>query len=104
MKKTKAAADEDSDEDDVPDDEEKEAAAEVDPDREAHNAQEIEELSEEVERDLEDVDNLDLTEEDVALGRSAVTKVCRLVAPLFLPTNRITHSVVTSSLLMNGSF
>jgi hypothetical protein len=77
---------------DAPDEEEIEAAAEVDPEREAHDALEIEELAEEVEQDLEDMDDLELSEAGIALGRSAMTKVCLLVNQFTQPANNLRYS------------
>ena len=53
----------------MPDEEELEAAAAVDPDREAHDEVEIEEL-------LDDIDFLhQLSESDISLGKRALNKV-----------------------------
>ncbi|PPQ84241.1 hypothetical protein CVT26_013046 [Gymnopilus dilepis] len=60
--------DEDDEDDDVPDQEELQAAAAVDPDREAHDEEEIEKLSERI--SLEE-----LTDEEIAIGKKALDKV-----------------------------
>jgi len=79
-KKTgKNSIEEDLDDDDILDEKELEAAAEVDPEREAHDVQEIDEIEKELEESLE---ALDQTEEDVALGKRALRKV-RLCPILF---------------------
>ena len=58
--------------DDEPDDEELEAQAELDKDREASNSAEIQDLAEEVERDA----RFFVGAAESALGRSSLLKVC----------------------------
>ena len=65
-------AEQDLDDDETLDEEELEAAADVDPEREAHDMQEINEIEKELKESLE---ALAQTEKEVALGRSALAKV-----------------------------
>lgn len=65
-------AEQDLDGDETLDEEELEVAADIDPEREAHNMQEIDEIEKELEESLE---ALAQTEEEVALRRSALAKV-----------------------------
>jgi hypothetical protein len=72
-KARKNAVKQDLDNNDILDTEELEAAAEVDPEREAHDTQEIDEIEKELEDSLEALDQM---EEDITLGKSALKKVC----------------------------
>lgn len=69
----KDAVEQDFDDDsETLDEEELEAAADIDPDREAHDMQEIDDIEKELEESLE---GLVQTEEEVAVGKSALAKV-----------------------------
>jgi hypothetical protein len=72
-KARKDAVEQDFDDDsETLDEEELEAAADIDPDREAHDMQEIDDIEKELEESLE---GLVQTEEEVAVGKSALAKV-----------------------------
>jgi hypothetical protein len=72
-------SDEELDENDPLDEEEQQAISELDLDRDASDAQEIEEMAGGIEQRLR------LTEEDIALGRRALTKVTIISVADVLP-------------------
>ena len=78
----KNTVEQDLDNDDILDEEELDAAVELDPEREAHDAQEIDEIEKELEDSLEALDQM---EEDVALGKSALRKarLCLILIQFF---------------------
>jgi hypothetical protein len=86
--------------DDELDDEELEAQAELDKDREASDDAEIQDLAEEVERDAQ----FFVGAADSALGRSALLKVCFMKCLTWLCQLKSQSAIRRSRNLPSGSF